>query len=450
LHKVTKKIDIMKSLFKILVTFLLMTGLAVPALSQSNVDPIMINLLNNEIKQAIGMTGQNREMSLPQGLEQYLWQDENWVIDAFEERSYHYNGLIHQMTIYEPDSRIPMARYTYTYNALWLNTEILIEHWDGTYWYFFSRWAQAYDLNGNPTENITYLWTGSWTMIAGNRKNYTYNASQWITGISMEMLQGGSWTNTTNEVYTLDGNGYPTEILYQYWYAGWGDSDRKKDIVWHDYSPYSGKGKFEFYIWESWSGTEWTPEIKETSTFDGSGGFVRVQESWNGMGWVNALKETLTMNWGLVQEDKVENWAGNQWIQTSGDRYFYTFSGIDMTEKIVQDFDAQYSDYRNSLKYVYSAFLHVVGSDDHTLQDDQIMIYPNPATDHLFIELNGPSEVAEIRITNLAGQVVYHRFPDDQDHPAQYDLHLNRLPKGFYLVKISGENLFCIKKVIID
>jgi hypothetical protein len=343
-----------------------------------------------------------------------------------------------------------MARYTYTYNTSWLNTEILIEHWDGTYWFFFSRWTQGYDQNGNPTENIIYLWTGSWTMMAGNRNTYGYNGNQWMTEKTGESYSAGSWYFSSHEIFTIDGNGYPTEILYQYWNSGWYDSDRKKDIVWHAYSPFSGSGTFEFFIWESWSETEWTPEVRETTTYDGSGGFVRVQESWNGMGWVNALKETLFINWGLVQEDKVENWAGNQWIQTSGYRYFYSFSGIDMTEKIVQSYDAQYSDYINSLKYVYSDFLHVVGLFDPIMSDRQILVYPNPLKASFSVDCTGFQSDAEIRISSLDGKIIGLWNVNFNDQPVQLDLDQSRLIKGVYLLTITGKNWSGFQKIVIE
>lgn len=72
------------------------------------------------------------------------------------------------------------------------------------------------------------------------------------------------------------------------------------------------------------------------------------------------------------------------------------------------------------------------------------MIYPNPASERLFVEAG--KEVSRLRILNLSGQVVYEVHNPDQHH----EINVSGLIPGVYLIEVSAEEGIRTQKVQIS
>lgn len=75
--------------------------------------------------------------------------------------------------------------------------------------------------------------------------------------------------------------------------------------------------------------------------------------------------------------------------------------------------------------------------DDDQEKDQKLRVYPNPAADHVFIDLNPLSDgVAEIRIINLYGAIVFTvKYPVTKG-PESIKIPVGELMSGLYLVEI--------------
>ncbi|MEX0983002.1 MAG: T9SS type A sorting domain-containing protein [Bacteroidales bacterium] len=83
--------------------------------------------------------------------------------------------------------------------------------------------------------------------------------------------------------------------------------------------------------------------------------------------------------------------------------------------------------------------------DMHSVLD----VFPNPASDHFFIETSEPIESAEIRITDLNGSVISQEIlPNLQ----QYMISSSHLQNGLYFITVKSENNLqnYISKIVIS
>jgi hypothetical protein len=82
-----------------------------------------------------------------------------------------------------------------------------------------------------------------------------------------------------------------------------------------------------------------------------------------------------------------------------------------------------------------------VGIEEYT-NDDNITIYPNPATSTFTIE--SKYQVQSIQIYNLLGEEILNTTPNNN----QYTININQFSKGIYFVEIKTENGVVRKKVV--
>jgi hypothetical protein len=388
-------------------------------------------------------------ISLPQEIHMYSWTDPNWIEEGYEVLTYHPNGRQDVITDYD-STGTESTRMTYSYDANWRITEMLIELWATDVWENAAKYTIAYDANGNQTEYDIYIWTGaSWMMYTGSRDTYSYTPQSYVSQVVHEayVFMSG-WQNLLKEIYTLNGSGSPTTILYQTYNSGWTDSTRLVDISWHMYDPYSGTGSYNYYLMEGWTGSVWSPLQRETFTWDASGGYVELLEEYIEGVWVNSERTTMIVEGGMPQESYIETWLGGLWVRTEGSKYFYTFNDIDLTQLIIQEFNPETLIYVNSTKEVFSNFLHITGVND-TPADKQIKMFPNPVTDKLNIvidKMNGT--VLSLEILNIEGQKVYSE--EISNVSGSFTVNLTGIPQGIYLLKITGDNESRISRFVVE
>lgn len=66
-------------------------------------------------------------------------------------------------------------------------------------------------------------------------------------------------------------------------------------------------------------------------------------------------------------------------------------------------------------------------------QDNQVNIYPNPATDEININIGEREDVATVKIISQSGKVVWSQFKEE----SKFKLNLEHYPEGVYYVQIG-------------
>jgi hypothetical protein len=93
-------------------------------------------------------------------------------------------------------------------------------------------------------------------------------------------------------------------------------------------------------------------------------------------------------------------------------------------------------------KFKYSHIISVICKDNF---NQEIIIYPNPATFNLTIELPGNNKPLPIEIINTEGRIVFTGTITNKEV-----LTTDKFTSGLYFIKISDENNISTKKIIIE
>lgn len=79
----------------------------------------------------------------------------------------------------------------------------------------------------------------------------------------------------------------------------------------------------------------------------------------------------------------------------------------------------------------------------------QLNVYPNPASDHVNLEITGIDAKSEILMENELGQVVYSNSINATEH--NKEINTGGLAKGIYMIRVtSDKKLLTSKKIVIE
>jgi len=87
----------------------------------------------------------------------------------------------------------------------------------------------------------------------------------------------------------------------------------------------------------------------------------------------------------------------------------------------------------------------VIQNIDSEFQRDELVIYPNPASNNLFIKSNSFLNVKEVSFINLNGQVVLQ----DDRFSVYEGIDISSLRNGIYFVRIKTGDSFVLHKVVV-
>ncbi len=79
-----------------------------------------------------------------------------------------------------------------------------------------------------------------------------------------------------------------------------------------------------------------------------------------------------------------------------------------------------------------------------SLAENSIIVYPNPARDFIVFQFNGiiPEDEYLMKIISLNGEIIKEKMIHIDNNKQSYQIHINNLPCGIYIVSLSGENVF--------
>lgn len=105
--------------------------------------------------------------------------------------------------------------------------------------------------------------------------------------------------------------------------------------------------------------------------------------------------------------------------------------------------------YGNSILYIDNISFDnlITGVPDHISDNTTLMLFPNPATDIITINVNGSSKTdLNVNIYNITGSLVKAETLEQN----QQQINISNLSNGIYLVEINSENICKTQKLIIQ
>ncbi|HLO60146.1 MAG TPA: T9SS type A sorting domain-containing protein [Bacteroidales bacterium] len=128
------------------------------------------------------------------------------------------------------------------------------------------------------------------------------------------------------------------------------------------------------------------------------------------------------------------------WKYSGKSDLFYNESG-NLTQRITYNWDDEAGEYLPSFKETnyYDGLTEIA-----SLKPSDILIFPNPASDFLAVNLNKPSSSVIIKIFNLNGNLVLQKQLRDQEH-----IQVGHLPGGVYVYEVLDSGNIVRGKITI-
>jgi hypothetical protein len=106
--------------------------------------------------------------------------------------------------------------------------------------------------------------------------------------------------------------------------------------------------------------------------------------------------------------------------------------------------------FNRGYKEMYSRGYKEMDVYTETVAKDEIRIFPNPAKERATLEINAEIERGRVLIHNMNGQLVSHfDLASIKTENNQFNIPLNNLTQGMYLVSISNEQTVINKQRLI-
>lgn len=446
-----------------------------------------INPTTNSIgtEQGILKSVQN---SYPCEVNHYFWDVTTiWMPDYNMYKTYDTHGNIMTEMQANANTGDTTERYVYTYDSQQRLTKEVYQLWNNGNWVNAEQYYFEFDDQDNPTIWLHQIWQGgNWVANNGAKYIYTYDINNNITEKIFQNWDNmnTTWKNSMKYIYTYDLNGYLTERVYQTWddifnvwasmykeihtvsgsgvvnetiYQSWDNpnstwvnQEKHANILWHEWSGDVYESQIQSYTSLQWNSGIWENWYRETITYDAYGGSVNLMENYFNGNWMNATKETLTYDeHAYLTGDKVEFWTNNVWVIDHGFKNLLTYNNNDLVQKINQNWDQFAQQWANSYKEEYSDFVNIGGINSIPLQQAGLLLYPNPTSGIVNLEMNAPDEeIISVTVMNATGQVVYDQRISTTGSP-EYKIDLVGCSKGIYFVKIDYARGTVTGKLII-
>lgn len=404
----------------------------------------------------------------------------NIELANYEKDTLYLTAIVKGGTYYPPvehiDESVPepyISDKWVTYNIAGANTFTANERpYSGPYAFF------VYD---QPLNSVSVLETKDSFLLSGKStlsfwNNYTTENLYDGGVVEISTDNGTTWADLAN-YFTL--NGYDTSISEQYGsYLGGrrafsGKSNGYIQSV-ADLTTFKGqyvKIRFLFATDNGGGSYGWNIDDivfkseaaldNKSSIFNNSGNFVFASNS------ITLLAPgVLAEKWGLFTATKNNNNTVLQWqflqpgnnaaeftIERSADAIHFVAIGTVQATSNVRDYSFTDHHPLQAINYYRIKWVGSNGHADYSLikqldftTDVNILVSPNPATDLLFININGNIQTGTATLYSITGHVLNtYNFNGNNSV-----LHLPKLAAGIYFLKITGTSFTTTRKIIIE
>ncbi|MBX3165749.1 MAG: T9SS type A sorting domain-containing protein, partial [Bacteroidetes bacterium] len=199
----------------------------------------------------------------------------------------------------------------------------------------------------------------------------------------------------------------------------------------------------KYYV-AKWDGTTWT-ELVGTKGIGNSLGFISslALDKYNNLYAVSILD---TPNNNIIYK-----WNGNDWIalpnfnsdetngsiciDTAGNLYTSVHK-LASNNLVINSYVAQYDK------------AYTVSIEEHTTENFEVKIYPNPTNEIINVELGMINEETEIKIIDVLGKEMMNEKLKIEN--AIIQINVSELPNGIYFVQIKTDKGIGARKIVVQ
>jgi hypothetical protein len=406
----------------------------------------------NVIKSTAQYDAQNRQLTLYN----YFWNGSQWEgQDYFEYEYYGNSSEATGYTYYFWGDSDWVESYRlhseFTNNKLTLQEQFFWDA-DANQWEVFDRTTLVYDEFGRQTyeENYNNYNTDEFALAAKIEYTYTEEADG-VTRINKEyfLMDNSAWLKN-REVITRYKAG--KKIFERFEYLRIEDGFWQYEI--EEQSEYNAAGYETLYIVYTFDDNNNKLAMDKIIFEPDVNGNVLSHTSYQGLGtsdndWTEYGKFDYTYENSLETSRKRYTYENNEWLADWGTGTDYDFN-VPLAELVIPiDYGYSYkvnhfyyyegdgsTNWLNpptTMTYYYSPF-QLSGIDD--VKDDELLIYPNPTSDVLYISTK--ADKVSVVIYSLQGQTLLHS--------SQKQIDLSAFASGVYIIDVNGTRGKIVKR----
>jgi hypothetical protein len=380
----------------------------------------------------------------------YLWfwnaSANEWKIKPFQrttnikyDKNYRKTSELVQGLWPYPDTWIDYMRYTYTYDSNNNLTGELSEKWNGTngVWDNYHSNIFEYDLRNNRIRHLSQHMEVSsessfqyFSTFDDNNNEITFLSQKW----------DGSWTDLYKYFFYFNENNNRISTVVEY-YGGTSSLDSSKSFCYYDSNNNLLK---ELFLWRI--NQEWVNYNQNIFTYDiNNNRTSNLFQKWDNNSWKNLSLNTCIYDINNNQiSDLSQEWIGSAWRNNY--IYKYTYDNNNIKKSTVFYY------FNNDGSTFYSGdstcnYFHVTSYGINEIETQLIKIYPNPASEFVYITINKSSnEIVEFNIYSITGVIVRSGIIDQNNQ----QINIEDLCNGIYLISTKSKKMTGIQKLVIQ
>ncbi len=295
---------------------------------------------------------------------------------------------------------------------------------DSAQWFVTDKNVYTYDADGKLMEKDNYYWVANTSQWEPTEQNlYSYNADGSIDVISTLYWTGSTWEDGSQEVYSYDGDGNLTEIVSSYW-DGFSWQPDSRELF-----GYNADGQWTEYITQYWDFDlgQWANDEKEEYIYDAAGDVMEnftyvwdiVTQTWMSVSKLDLVHDTdysaQDLLIPIVYEEDVP--------------HFFTHK-LDNAQLYNWDEDLGWEVFLNVDLY-YSEYVFVGTSEPEA---EELGVFPNPASDHISLQLPDDFTEGIFRVFDAQGRQVLV-----QELQGSGEISVAGLQSGLYFYTLGGD-----------
>jgi hypothetical protein len=89
------------------------------------------------------------------------------------------------------------------------------------------------------------------------------------------------------------------------------------------------------------------------------------------------------------------------------------------------------------------------GINEQNSLANNMLVYPNPAHEHMFVSLPAGTDAYKVEVINVLGSVIYSDIVT-KGAKSTFEINLEGKPKGVYFISVEANNQKATKKIIVE
>ncbi|MDX5320965.1 MAG: T9SS type A sorting domain-containing protein [Bacteroidota bacterium] len=338
----------------------------------------------------------------PDSSHAWFWNQNAWQSEVFKGYTHDGNNRVSMINEYNGTNLELEHRYWYTYDANDRLIEIWMEANFGGNLLPFRRYTTVYDAQGNRTSYKEEAYqNNTWSVLSGDSNRFSYDASNRVLEMEMFQLTGPNVYPSQKIIYSdYQSNNAPRTVTVQSYQGAYENYLQIRDVSWaagfdlFNINPSAYQG----YLWQS---GEWKYSGYDTAIVENGKIKVNYLLTWNGASLDTSSKTVYQYDaYGKQSELLVYAYVNGTWVPSQGNQEIHTYGSFG---EITHTEYSYYSE--GEQKWIYQKkedfFFSSLGVQ--TLKTNEIPLYPNPAKNRFYIDLNVP--MLEVEAISAEGKV---------------------------------------------